>query len=191
MSGSAYRLAIRDRLRTQLGLTTGECDLTRGPEPHPSAGHTFIAIHQGSWSTRQPSDNYLDEVIGVHVTISLKAGRYPGDRWGTTLAGNSSDADLPPFELIARRIIAQIHLNHTLRGEANDNIANDSAGFIEPLRFLRAAGPPRNQMPEWWSATPPARRGQRPTAVTPAGMSQTLIFDGARRIQAQAELDPT
>lgn len=185
MSGSAYRLAIRNQLRTALGLGAHECDLTPGPEPHPRAGHTFIAIHPGGWATRQPSDNYLDEVIGVLVTISLKAGRYPKDRWGPTVTGNSSDVDLPPFELIARRIIAETHLSHTLRTAANDLIANDSSGFVEPMRFMRAAGPPQDRPPEWWSVTNQQKNSQ------PAGMSQTLVFDGARRIQTVAELDPT
>lgn len=189
MSGSAYRLAIRDRLREQLELNQGECEIQEDGRPAPRAGHTFVAIHPGSWNARYPADYHLDEVIGVKVTISLKSGRYPSDTTGRNLTGNSQDADLPPFELLARQIIAEVHKNYTTMQAANDNIGNDSAGFIEPLQFT-SAPEPQHRSAEWWSrANPPSARQSQPPG--PAGMSQTITFDGARRIQRQQELDPT
>lgn len=178
MSGAALRRAMESRLRTEMGLRDGECKIMDDGQPAPASGILFIAVHPGNWRANEPADYYLDEFIGVDVTISLKNGHGHIDRWGEKLMGTAVDA----FEFIARKVISLVHANYALLTTANGLIAGDSAKFVEPLRFVVADAKTQERGADWW--------GGAAKTNTPIGRSMELSFDRARRVQEIAELDP-
>lgn len=177
MSQRAILLAVRDHLRAELQLSDLQCQVMFDGQPPPACGEVFVSVHPGSWSGNR-GDGDLDESLGVLVTATKRTTYAPADRVVSPLAG-------PEFEALDRlleRLRAKLHKDPPATGSsthypvlalANATIGATANGFIEPLVF-RDGGRPEPKGAEWFSAEPG-------TGV--CGLAQTLVFDGARRVQ--------
>ena len=149
-----------------------------GPQPNPSSGAIFIAIHPGS-TLGIRTDYSLRREFSVQTTISITGTKFIKDLWGETVIGTQRDA----IEFVADRVISQIHDNITLINEASDLIRGTAAKFLSGIPFkFQSASEPVERDPSWWNRTS--------DAPGPLGMSQTLQFGGVERIQAIGEVDP-
>lgn len=172
MSANAIILGTVDFLRDPtngLGLTASECDEQPDGQPPPSMGQLYYAVSEGEWTC--DTTEYLGESYGIEVTITVRAGVAPADRYGVMLKRTLRD--------LAAKVRAAIHGNDLLRLAANKHIENDSVtvnGFVEPLRFKSAA---RIQVrgQDWFWAE--GYEGSSP----PSGLSITLTFGQAIRDQ--------
>jgi hypothetical protein len=183
-TGPALCLAVRDVLRAMLGLTGTEaqmslvCDLAMMGKPHPAAGQVFYGVHPGSWAT-QNGDYDLDEMMGVKVTVSMKLGTSPADRYLTALWMTPATG----LDALARAAMLAVHRNQAVRLGANvylgstDLLDGSPNGFETELWFQGADGEPVPQGDEWF--------GTEPSVATQAlkGMSVTLNFGLAERVQ--------
>lgn len=169
MSLRALALALRNTLRHRgcLGLTEGQCEVTIDGQPPAGSGELFVAIHEGSWTNT--GENHLDELYGMHITVSVRHPRFPEDRVHLLLT-----EDKIGLWYWCERIRACVHLNYdTILNGANAIIGPYANGFCEPPYFENG-GTPRRQGANWFSS-----KSQMPTA----GVSQTLSFRAARRVQ--------
>jgi len=168
---SALQVAAVDWIRGRLGLEIGEIDVAHGGRPPAIAGLFFVAIHSGPWQSINDQGYLLDEDIGLQVTVSVKSGSLPTDRWGKP---GYSDHGVG-LDVLATRVIGVVHLQYGLLNNANDQIEGDVNKYVEPLRFRRADAPVERAA-EWWSGSKTTHHGY-------VGMSRTLLFTGARVIQ--------
>lgn len=167
-------LAVVDFLRSKDGLSlpASECDEQPDGQPPPNAGQVYYAVHEGNW--RNNHDEHLDEYMGVNVTITVKAGFSPKDRQNIAIL-----RDLRARRANLRRAI---HNNYVLMNLANSKLTQalgPDNGFVEPLRF-RDGGKPEPRGPEWFFA-----EGKNHVE---AGVSATLRFENARRVQTNESM---
>ncbi len=171
-------LATVEHLRSAAGLSlsAATCDEQPDGQPPPNAGQVYYAVHEGSWTN--DADESLDEMCGVLVTITLRAGFSPKDRAGLALLR----------DLRTRRAALRVavHDNYVLMNLANtklnDAFGHTVNGFVEPLRF-RNAGRPTKQGPDWFNAE------AHPNGSTITGVSCTLVFERARRVQTLESME--
>ncbi len=170
MSTAALLQAVRDRLRSQLGYAQDKCDVRPDGRPIPSAGDSYIAVHQGG--VRGGHAYSREEYYVVLVTISLKGSRAPFDRWGQV---NELEA-LRNIEAFADPIIDQLHGAGTngiaILTAANNIIGASSNGFITPLLFRQDSGGYGIKAADWWGAKEPDQF---------AGIAKVLRFEDALR----------
>lgn len=174
MSQSALLQAVRDRLISQLGYVLHRTvDVLPKGRPPGSAGDTFVVV----WGQRRPElhNRALVESYEVRVTISVRGGKAPWDRWGDELWLKATKG----IEAVSRPIINLIHGAGTngiaLLVAANALITGDVDKFLieKPLLFRDEQGPePRGA--SWWG---------RPDEDW-AGIVTTLVFGYAERRQA-------
>ena len=149
--------------------TTLVCDVGIGPEPAPACGELFIRIYPGNWSVIGKDEGAdLDEVYGVNICVTRRLNYSPLDRTGTEVLIKATTG----LEDVCALIRTYLHYNYTLMNAVNTALGGSVNGFIEPLRF-RDGGIPIVRGADWFSAED----------ETLAGLSQTLIFGGARRLQ--------
>ncbi len=192
MSQAALLMAVRDQLQELLGLDVNSCEVCFSGKPKPSCGELFVAVHPGPWrpdpDVGQGGDVGWGEILGCRVTVTRRLGYSPMDRWGVEVYLKPQDG----MDALLRKIVA--HLAATSNGDlenqtrylvmsaANDYIVQrDGAGagqFFEPLRLVDG-GSLEEKGPEWFSAPPPDQDGGQ----YECGVSQTLQFGGARRLQ--------
>lgn len=171
-------LATIEHLRSPLGLSLSASDCDEQPDgfPPPNAGQIYYAVDEYGWTNT--ADESLDEYCGVSVTITLRAGFAPKDRHAMALR-----RDLRRRRADVRRVI---HNNYDLMNLANrkleEHFKHPVNGFVEPLRF-RSAGKPEIRGPEWFSAE------ANPNASAICGVSCTLLFERARRVQVIDEME--
>lgn len=169
-------LATVEHLRTALTLDAKVCDEQPDGQPPPNAGQVYYAVHQGGWTNA--ADEYLDELCGVLVTITLRAGYVPKDRTSLTLFR----AIRPMCSLVRQHV----HDNYALMNLANTKLnaafGHTVNGFVEPLRF-RSVSPPAVRGPDWFSAE------AQPNGHTITGVSCTLVFERARRVQTLESME--
>lgn len=179
MSQRAIIAATVEYLRQQLSLSPDECAETPDGQPTPAGGEWFYGVWDGSWTNTE--DEYLDEYIGLTLTISGRVNRVPPDRVGPEFV-SVPDTGLSDR---CRWCVLHLHNNYPVMNAANAIIAQDGTGalgFVEPLRF-REVGRRTPRRGSWWHGRPP--KGQRV-----AGYSQTLTFARARRAQEPLNFQP-
>lgn len=178
MSAEALLLATRDHLRSELGLDATTCEVTADGRPFPFSGMVFYAVHLSSWRNDW-CEGAFDEVFGVAVTITKRTARVPQSKVGRAVLVKEQSGLLK----LAAAVRLKVHLNYTLMGLANDAIGDgvDANGFREPLLF-RSVSVPQAQNANWFAA-----RGESSQKTSDAGMSVTVQFDGARRLQKYEE----
>lgn len=177
MSQRALLLAVKAEIQSLLGVGDETCDVMFDGRPKPAAGQEFYAIHPGEWAG-EDTDAGLKEYFGVDITCTRRLGYAPMDQWGAEVLMKASEG----LDAMLGKVRARMHMNYTIQQEANNLINADGVanGFVEVLRF-RSGGRPEPREAEWFGATessPPA--GGR---YAHAGISQTLTFDRAMRIQ--------
>ncbi len=180
MSQRSYMLAIRDHLQNLFGLDGDSIDVQFDAAPEPIAGQLAISVHPGTW-TGQSGDYDLDETFSVSVTVSMRLGAVPQDRWGTDVL----DLAITGLEATLRQINAAIHKSYFVMNMANSvylglNTLPSLGIFCEPLQFVDG-GRPELKGPDWFgSADYQSEHGE---IWARSGVAQTLTFSRARRIQ--------
>lgn len=187
MSQRALLLAVRDRLRQPiadggLAYLAQQCEVMPDGMPPPNAGEFFVAIHEGEWTYTDIEG--LDEIMGVEVTVTMRAAKVPKDRLGTNLLVGPTGKSL--YDQL-EKIRAKLHMDPGPRSAsdpshypvlalANATIGAGENGFMEPLRFRGPAGKTREVYADWFGA-------ENTPDSSPLGLVRTLIFGGARRVQ--------
>lgn len=182
MAQDVLMLAVRDHLRANLGfagLPPEMIEVMADGRPDPRAGKWFLSIHEGYWrfdrETCQQGQG-LAELIGVSATVSLKVGEAPFSRLGVEAVAKASKG----LFAVCRQVLLAIDDNELIRIAANEAIGIEVAnGFTTPL-WWEDTGPTAPQGPSWWMARGTGK-GQ------PAGLSRTLNFGGALRLQRREE----
>lgn len=174
MSQIALLTAVRDRLVAQLSYVKHkDIDVMPPPGRPPAiAGETFVAIW-GRKTTRHHNRG-LDERYEVRITVSMRGGKVPWDRWGGDVWLKAATG----LEATVRPIVAQIHGAGTngiaLLNAANVLITGSVDKFLSgvPLLFREEIGP-TPQGSRWWGKA----------SEDWAGISSTLVFGEAQRLQ--------
>lgn len=177
MSQRALLLATRNYLRSNIvaalpgvfeSATVNQCvEVTFDGRPLPHHGENFIAVHPGGW--RNSYDEGIEELFDLNLTVSVKGGKVPLDRWGPELMENASTG----LSKIVEKLRVMVHSNYTILSDANTIITASANGFITPP-FFRDGGQPQPKSGKWWSA-----RGKEEWG----GLAQTLRFSDIQRDQ--------
>lgn len=183
MSQRALLLATRDtiKLLTINGSNPTQqfCEVNFDGSPPPTCGAYFIAVHPGSWENANEAGTCLDEKYGIDLTVTVRATVQPRDRLGpNVLAGAGGQA----LDKILELLRAGVSGNYALLALANNgqpySIGGSASGFIEPLWF-KSADTPQPRGPDWFLADDDIDQ----TVLPPTGISQTLHFGEANRVQ--------
>ena len=171
-------LAVRDQLLNVLSLTADSCETMFDGQPKPSCGELFVSVHPGSWTPSPSGDYDLDERFSVCVTVTMRLGAVPQDRWGPNLL----DLINTGLEAVLRQIIGAIHKQESVRNAANTvyGLTPPLAGFCEDIELVDG-GRPDPKGPDWFSAE--ADPADMATVFAHSGVAQTLTFGKARRVQ--------
>lgn len=183
MSAAALRQAVCRIIQEGLGLNSTQCGLEDTARPSATCpAPLYVSIHPGAWRSRR-LDYGLDEVFGVNVTVSYRGTQFQPDKWGDQILGADVSGGI---ESVSRKIITLIHCKAAPLAAANVIIGGSSTGFIigEWLRLSGEQEPPADRQPGWWGG----QVGKQNTN-TYAGMSLTMHFDGARRVQSIEEME--
>lgn len=179
MSQRALLLAVRDVIKTLTingsNPTQQFCEVCFDGSPPPSCGAYFIAVHPGEWRNKNESGTCLDEVYGIDVTVTVRATVQPRDRMGpNVLAGSGGQA----LDKILETLRAGISGSNAVVSNANTTIGGSASGFMEPPWF-QSADTPQPRGPDWFSTENESDQN----IIPPCGLSQTLHFAGANRVQ--------
>jgi hypothetical protein len=178
---AALETALMTAIRSQLGYVNSQCARTHKGQPEPRCGNYFVSV----WSPKRIDSNAstrktaLDLTYYVNATVTVRFTQ-PWDRWVI------HDDDLAAR---GRAIIALGHqdiYNYAIVRAANilagyrtssrpDGVT--PVGFCEALWF-QGADDMEEQGPDWFHAALDS------SASDAVGVSQTLRFGGARRVQA-------
>jgi hypothetical protein len=160
--------AVVAHLRSTLSLNDTDCDAQPEGQPPPNSGKIYYAVHQGDWKIHEEgSDNSLDEIYGVKVTITLRAGGVPTDRL---------DAEIyTQARLQAAKVRSAIHVDYTLFNAINALLDAGEQPFNEPLRFRVIEGPTKKK-PDWFYS-------DQKESKAVSGVAITVVFSGLRRTQ--------
>lgn len=153
--------AVRDTLRSALGLSAAECDVCPDAQPAPNCGQRFVAVHGASVSNSQ--QNCLDERYAFKVTVTVRTGHKPYDR----------KRDGGAWQL-ALRIRGVLHMSYEVRALAL--VANAEVDFVEPPCFMSATFLGAKSG-EWFWADPQGNSSD------PTGIAIELNFGKARRVR--------
>lgn len=186
---AALETAVLDALRTAtdadpagLGYTSAFSGRSVDGRPAPLCGEYYAAVwHDGSRQAGRGVLTSLDEVHGVYVTLTVRTGRLPWDRWAELRDRLESLANavqrLVHSDAWGYRIVGAANTLAGYRdaGTPGANVA--AAGFAEPLRWegTDAVSP---EGPDHFHADL-----SRPSAAD-VGLSQRVRFGGCRRVQA-------
>lgn len=180
MSQAAMCMAVRDKLQTVFGLDADSCEVGFDGQPKPACGELYVAVHPLSWSGIS-GDWDLGEEYGVGVTLTMRMGVAPKDRWGIAVWLLEEGG----MEQRIRQTRAAIHHNQEVRIAANAFLGEGGGGFmLTPLQILRV-DPPKVQGPSWFSADPP----QSDKHVAECGVSQMLTFGKCQRVQSIPDME--
>lgn len=174
MSLAAVCKAVRDTLQTTFNLTADSCEVGFDGMPKPACGEKYIAVHPLGW-TCQPGDHDLHEEFTIGVTITLRMGFAPKDRWGIAVWLAETDG----MEVMLRKAIKAIHHNQTVRELATTYMSYSGFYALTPLQFIRVDAKPTVQGPNWFSAPMPETDGQ----VAECGVSQMITFGKCQQVQ--------
>jgi hypothetical protein len=169
--------AVEARIRAALGYTSGQCAVQPDGAPEAWSGQIYLAVHPGEVRDNGSQGLRLDELYSVSVTITMKSAFMPKDRLGDKLVKRQYTG----IYARAHAIRALIHMNQTVRTDANTLIGADENGFLTPLEFL-SIGMLTARGPEWLSSDMKAP----PHAV--AAWSLEVRFGNANRVQKIEEM---
>jgi len=177
VSSYAYRMAIAAVTRETFGLTDQDIRPMVTAAPVQMGAKLFVSIHEASWRNTAGDIDWLNEVFGIDLTISVRAGNIPLSQWGLEI---TSDQDFR-LDYAARAMIGLIHGNYPqIMQRANQMLVGGQSIFYRPVHFSYADNPmPRGSA--WWGAEDAKDAGR-------AGVSQTLHFIEAERAEKDAEL---
>jgi len=178
MSQRCLHLAVRDDLRTWLPanttdlfpVPTDQIEIGFDGRPLPAQAEISVMIHPARWSNQY--DEGIEEIHGTNITVSVKGGKVPLDRWGPELMMKAAAG----LDFVLEKIKAHVHSNYDIMNAANtliNSTLGTSNGFVRPL-FFRDGGSPQPKGGSWWTARGKERMG---------GLAQTLRFDDAQRDQ--------
>lgn len=185
MSMGVLLQAVRDRLKTALGLDDTKIDINETGRPPAFAGEEFWVVHPGAFNNT--SVQSLDERYDVSVTYNRRTEYAPDDRSEDWLVAKTAGV----YDRVATARAA-LHMDYgTLDlcgGTKSDTVTawtggqayslpNTVMGFREPL-FFSMAHAPADKGPEWFWAEP-ADEGSSPVG----GVAVQMDFLGARRTQ--------
>ena len=184
MSMQALLVAVTDRVRRQLGYTAEQCAVRPDGAPDPASGEVFVAVHPLGFRNTDDGAHRLDEEVEVGVTLTMRSGWLPVDRFGPELVAKDNTG----LYARAEAIRALCHMDYTAINNANTAIGAGENGFVEPLKF-RSCSAVRPQLPVWFSAegTSLNERQVKSHVDATCGMSVELTFGGARRVQTLEE----
>lgn len=173
--------AVRDVLHTTFSVDANSCEIGFGPEPKPSCGERYWAIHQIRHAGLN-QDWDLGEEYTVGVTLTMRMGFAPQDRWG--IAVWLADSGL---EELVRQTIVAIHHNQLLRQQASRYAGSPRTDLIvTPLQLMpQGIENPVPRGPEWFSSPPPETEHQ----TAECGVSQTVVFGKCQRVQDVPEME--
>jgi hypothetical protein len=174
MSMNALVLGTVKFLRSAegLGLGSDSCDeQVDGAPPLVTGQGPYYAVMGTDWSN--DDDLALDELYGLEVTITVRASVAPKDRLGVAI--------LRDLRTYAERVRAKLHMSEGARIQWNLLIPDTDNKFVEPLKFTGAS---RHAIrgPDWFGA-------DEGDTNPPTGVSMTLSFGKARRVQVIEEQD--
>lgn len=174
-SETALLEAVRDRIRAQLALRDSECEIEFDQMAPATVGVQYVVILPGGISDgpSYSGGHVIDEIMGVDVTVIIRATSVPRDRLRGVYLRN-----LTSLNAVIQRVRDQIDFNYEVLAAANAIIYSEtgsSEGFIEPLRFQGLQARPSKVSGDTFAAT----------AEPAAGLARTVYFRGARRIQAR------
>lgn len=151
MSLAALLTAVRNQLRTKMGLSPLECDCQGKGQPPPIVGERYIAVHPTGWGPGDSRiDHGLDEVYRVTCTITKRISAVPKDRIPSEVFLKT----LTGLEALARLAMKHVHQNYDVMNAANDLISG-SDKLMQPLFWDGNDVPPREETGEWvWSDNP-------------------------------------
>ncbi len=183
MSMVALTEAVRDRIRTYLGLTGQEAEMTvarnSDGRPEPASGQVFYGIVGG---TERNENNESNETIASRldfkVVITLKSSYVPSDRqeeellYKAVASSNTNTGGLWPR---ARALKTYLWDNRiAIMNEANVLAGGTASlrGFVEPTLFrsISYLGP---KGPDWFSAEDNEDGHSDPVV----GVAIELVFD--------------
>lgn len=188
MSAAALSQAVRDTLIARIAingaaLTEDTCEIGFTGQPKPASGQYYFAIHMASWAPGRvvgESDWDLTEDISVSVTVTLKLGDTPEDRYGIAVWVKQTTG----LDALVRSVIAVIHQNQAVRALANTSplyglsLDGVTAGF-HTTTVLTGAQPPQFRDWKWFTAGLP-KEAVLPEEMAQAGVSQTVTFKASR-----------
>lgn len=186
MSQAAVMMAVRAKLQSVFSLDSNSCEIGFDGAPKPMAGEFYVAIHPMAWSGLGDEDWALGEEYTVGVTLTMRMGVAPKDRWGIAIWLANPDGGAG-MEARVRTTITAIHHNQDIRLAANALISGGASGKImTPLQLMPSGIQlPKVQVPSWFSAAPPETEHGMPEC----GVSQTIIFGKCQRVQSIPDMD--
>lgn len=179
----ALLFAVRDGIRSAgFGYGVPQCEIMDDGRPPSRFGDLFVAVHEGQ--TRNRSMRNLDEYFAWSLTLTMRVTGIPIDRIGdqglASKLARTAGKGQPSFNARLEQLRAWGHMNWTVMGSANQNLAawappNVSSiyGFVEPAHYTGAERPTL-VAGEWVSAAPEA---------ADVALKAELRFDGERRMQ--------
>lgn len=187
MSMLALLTAVRDQIREPtttspapgLGVPSAECQVMFDGMPMVSqAWDYFVAVHEASWTSIDIEG--FEEVYAVDVTVTIRVTKVPMSNFGPYgLIGPDMAASLLGKTEAIRALLHMDRNGYPVLHRANAiiNNPNPENGFVEPLRFL-SADKAEVRGVEWFSTEIDSK-----TRTAPVGLSKTLHFGHAKRIQ--------
>lgn len=180
MSLAAVCKAVRNTLQAEFNLNADSCEVGFDGQPKPSAGEKYFAVHPLGW-TGLPQDWDLGEEYQMAVTVTLRLGFAPRDRWGIAVWLAEDEG----METLIRQVITVIHHNQTLRLLAvNLQKAPGGGNILTPLQFIRVDAPVMRDY-DWFTAVAPENRNQ----TDQCGVSQTIVFGKCQRVQSIPDME--
>lgn len=173
MSKLALLRAVRDHLRGTLNIKQDACTITPpGGSPPPHMGRFHVSVHEGT--DRISAEAYLHEEMAVDVTITIRTGEIPRDRFESVYESQAG-----AMEELERKVLTAIHDNQDIRiaACANANLPNSEYGdiFQTPL-WAKSRGPLTPRFADWAGDV---SEGNESTFIT-----RTINFGECTRIQA-------
>lgn len=183
MSMGVLLQAVRDRLKTVLGIDDTQIDINETGRPPAFAGEEFWVVHPGAFNNT--SVQSLDERYDVSVTRSRRTEYAPDDRSEDWLVAKTTGT----YDRIADARAA-LHMRYEVldlcggaKGDGTNwtggqtySLANTVDGFREPL-FFSVAHKPEDKGSEWFWAD------ESGDGNPVSGTAVQLDFLGARRTQ--------
>lgn len=170
----ALLLGARDRLRNKLNLDEHHCEVQPDGKPPAFSGQVYVAVHPGELTLVPPDAEAWLASVGICVTVTMKAGKLPADRFGTDLVALVSDSAAPAAMAITQlseKVAKFLHLSYTALENALAYLEPNTQGFTEPLR-MQSLGRPAAKGPDWF--------GSEQRQAVAAGWAQEIRFYAMR-----------
>lgn len=189
----ALCLAVRDRLRTNLGLKDNECEIEYDEIAHPSTGHLFLCVTENGWRPGDANGSYDIEhtIYGVKITIFYRVAYLPRDRKMHAVLGEHQYLIAESgLNRVLRNVFRLIDWSYQLKNAADALLlasGDERQGFIHPLRFASADPEPRTVQAEMFASHSSTSKTRSDHDVA---LAKTIRFDGCDRQVARDNVLP-